>query len=232
VPVPAPSARSELAFIVALVAFVAFVYLGVTVSLGVPGGIDTDFRESLIAAFHGDPWPSATTALNLIGSLETQIVVSIGLVALFLGQRRLGPAIAIAATWLVAAFTGVLEGLLMRPAPPDAILDTAVGEAWSFPSGHVVRTVAFVAILAWIAASRSSWNRRTALALASGLIAGLVIGIARIATGSSWPTDVLGGLLLGSVAVLVFALAAEVAVSRRSPAGERPPPPSPLPDSA
>jgi membrane-associated phospholipid phosphatase len=229
--------RSELAFIVALTALVAFVYLGVTVSLAAPGAFDAGMRDTLMTALGGDPAQAVVEALNAIGSFEGGLVLTVALAGLLLGQRRPGPAGAVASTWLADGLSTVAKDLLQRPRPPGAVVDAALGESWSYPSGHVVRAMAIVAVLAWLASARWSWNQRTLLALGCALAAGFVMGIARIATGAHWPTDVLGGLLLGVVYVLFFALAAEAiaarqAVSRRSRAGERPPPPSPGPASA
>ena len=225
-------ARSELALVVALGALVAFVYVGVTVSLAAPGAFDASIRDTLMAGLGGDPAQAVMQLLDAVGSFEGGLLLTIGLAGLLLGLRRPGAAGAIASTWLADGLSSVAKELLQRPRPPGAVVDAALGDAWSYPSGHVVRAMAIVAVLAWLAASRWSWNQRTLLALASGLIAGFLMGIARIATGAHWPTDVLGGLLLGTVYVLLFALASEAIVSRRSPAGERPPPPSPGPASA
>jgi undecaprenyl-diphosphatase len=248
VPAPAPapaapaptSSRSELAFVAALAALVAFVYLGVSVSLAAPGGLDASLRDTLMTALTADPAQSVIEALNALGSFEGGLILTVGVCGLLLGLRRPGPAVAIGSVWLADGLSTLAKELLQRPRPPGAIVDAAAGDLWSYPSGHVVRAMALVAVLAWLATSRWTWNRRMLLALAGGLLAGFVMGIARIASGDHWPTDVLGGLLLGTVYVLLFALAAEAieataarrALSRRSSAGERPPPPSPGPASA
>ena len=118
----------------------------------------------------------------------------------------------------------------MRPRPPGALVESALNESWSYPSGHVVRAMAVVAILVWLATAGRPWTRRTLLALGGGLAAGLLMGVARVATGAHWPTDVVGGLLLAAVYVLVFAMVAELI--RPSRAAAHRPPPSPGPGSA
>jgi undecaprenyl-diphosphatase len=230
-------ARSELAFVAALAALVAFAYLGASVSLAAPGAFDSSLRDTLMTALAGDPAHADIDALNALGSFEGGLILTVGVCGLLLGLRRPGPALAIGSVWLADGFSSVVKELLQRPRPPGAIVDAVGGDLWSYPSGHVVRAMALVAVLAWLATSRWTWNRRTLLALAGGLLAGFGMGLARIATGAHWPTDVLGGLLLGTVYVLLFALAAEAigarrVLSRRGPAGGRPPPPSPGPASA
>jgi len=234
---PAAAARSEMAFVVALAALVAFAYLGVSVSLAAPGAFDSSLRDTLMTTLATEPAQAVIDTLNALGSFEGGLILTVGVCGLLLGLRRPGPAFAIGSVWLADGASTLVKELLQRPRPPGAIVDAAVGDLWSYPSGHVVRAMALVAVLAWLATSRWTWNRRTLLALAAGLLAGFVMGVARIATGAHWPTDVLGGLLLGTVYVLLFALAAEAlearrAVSRRARAGEHPPPPSPGPGSA
>jgi len=68
-------------------------------------------------------------------------------------------------------------------------------DSFAFPSGHVVRAVALVAVLAWILAPPPI---RLRLALVSAVLAGTVMGYARVAIGVHWPTDALGGALLGT----------------------------------
>ncbi|HEX8024867.1 MAG TPA: phosphatase PAP2 family protein [Candidatus Limnocylindrales bacterium] len=210
----------------------AFVYLGVNVSLDTPGPFDSGLRDTLMGNFGSGPIGSLLDALNTLGGLEVGAVLTIALAGLFLGLRRSGAAIAIASTWLAEGVSSIAKELLQRPRPTGALVDSALSETWSYPSGHVVRTTAVVAVLVWLALDdgRRDWLRRTLLGLAAGLAAGFVMGLARVATGAHWPTDVIGGLLLGAVYVLAFGAMAEEL--RRARARARRPPPSPGPGSA
>jgi len=234
-PQPPAGDRTELAFLGVLVVLVAFVYLGVTVSLAAPGPWDAGIRDWLMTAFSGDAPRAVLDVLNAIGSLEGGSILTIALAGLLLGLRRPGAAAAIASTWLAECASSLAKELLQRPRPPGASVESLLNESWSYPSGHVVRAVVVVAVLVWLATRGRSWNSRTLMALVAGLVAGVLMGIARIASGAHWPTDVLGGLLLGTAYVLLFAIAAATIAdrfTRRAPAGPHPPPPSPGPGSA
>jgi undecaprenyl-diphosphatase len=87
---------------------------------------------------------------------------------------------------------------VQRPRP-HVISRIMHGAGWySYPSGHAMLAplVFGLGIIAWAAPWPSPTLRRAALAIA-GLIA-LGIGYSRVYVGAHYPTDVIGGLLLGT----------------------------------
>ena len=71
--------------------------------------------------------------------------------------------------------------------------------AGSFPSGHVLNLTAGLGFV-WFLAFRllpESWFRTTVLWLLPIYL--VLLGLARISTGQHWPSDVLGGYLIGGV---------------------------------
>ncbi len=92
----------------------------------------------------------------------------------------------------VAAFA--LKALVGRSRPGQGPTDDLVATA-SFPSGHVVRvTVTLGVLLALIAWDHPRWRMPAVLVSVAFL---LVVGAARVASGEHWPSDVVGGYLLG-----------------------------------
>lgn len=114
------------------------------------------------------------------------------------------------AWWLALWLTGAcafgsalqqgLKAAIGRPRPvwPDPV-DSAHYAA--FPSGHAMTAVVVCGLLLWLlhrhGAGRAVW--RAALALAAVSVVG--VGLTRIWLGVHWPSDVLGGWLLGAMTV-------------------------------
>ncbi|GGV22787.1 phosphatase PAP2 family protein [Streptomyces griseoflavus] len=112
------------------------------------------------------------------------------------------------AGWLVltvAVATAVQQGLKAaldraRPVWPDPV-DSAHYAA--FPSGHAMTATVVCGLLLWLVHRHGPGRalRRAALAVAVVSVTG--VGLTRVWLGVHWPTDVLGGWLLGALVVTV-----------------------------
>ena len=151
-------------------------------------------------------------AINLLGNLLIWIplVVVIAIVTRRLRGLAVGLLVALTLASDTAAFAVKL--LVERERPESAAVNQFFGfDSFAFPSGHVVRAVALLAILAFIFAPRR-W--RLPIALAASIVTGAVMGYARVALGVHWPTDALGGFLLG---IAWFAVSAVLLLRRTDP---------------
>ncbi|MET9833070.1 phosphatase PAP2 family protein [Streptomyces sp. NPDC006385] len=113
---------------------------------------------------------------------------------------------------LASVIQQTLKAVIDRPRPvwPDPV-DSAHYAA--FPSGHAMTATVVCGVLLWLlrrhGAAPALW--RTAVAVA--VISVLGVGLTRVWLGVHWPTDVVGGWLLGA---LVAVLAVRVHARRQS----------------
>jgi undecaprenyl-diphosphatase len=123
-----------------------------------------------------------------------------------LARRSVRPFVAVLGALLLAQIASdTFKDLTDRPRPPvtDAALHAliAVPPNGSFPSGHAMLAAAVAAAL-W-------WSCRPA-SIALGAFA-IVIAFSRVWLGVHYPTDVIGGLVLGAVLGLLCAIATRTA---------------------
>ena len=187
--------------LVALAALLPFAVLAVWARFSTPASWEMD----AIAAFANQPGAVAAVVatLNAVGNLPVWAVV-IGLASVATGiLRGLKAAILVALTFASDLAAFCVKVLVERDRPDTAAVEQFFGvDNFSYPSGHTVRAAALIATLIWLFAPA---RYRLPLAIVGGAGAGAVMGFARVAMGVHWPTDAIGGTLLG---IAWFALTA------------------------
>ena len=153
-----------------------------------------------------------------VSSLGNKGAVWIALAVVLLAfpkYRRLGAVVACALVLDLVACNLVLKPLVARPRPCDinTALDYLIARphGWSFPSGHTAAS--FAAVFALRASGSPLW--KPALVLAAG------IAFSRLYLYVHWPTDVLGGILVGAAAGWAGARLADALRRRRERLGRR-----------
>ncbi len=185
---------------VAATALLACLGLGVLVSLDATRAFDDGVSAAILAG-HSSALGRLAATWETVGDLVPWVLISwLAALALFASGRRW------AALWFFAAITADGAAALIKlafalPRPPGGdLLDLFGGPSYAYPSGHVARTVVLLGLLAWVALREVPRLRRPFVApsIALVVVVGIALmGVARVGAGQHWPSDVLGGVLLG-----------------------------------
>jgi undecaprenyl-diphosphatase len=157
-------------------------------------------------------WTRAMQAVTFFGSSAVGLGLCLGCSAALLAYHARQDGALSGRTWLRSA---VPTAALLGSAPINFGLRYVIGrlrpgvtyiphhlpelshpfQRWSYPAGHAMTAIIVYGLLAhYLVHLRPAWRSWALASLALGLG---VIGFSRVYLGVHWPTDVLGGLLLG-----------------------------------
>ena len=191
---------------------VAFLALTIAVSAGAFSRLDLQVLHASESIW-SEPLHPLFQGIALLGGLELTTLLMVGL-GVYLLRGGFG-----ADVWALLAFVAAtaLEVMykvnLHHLGPPRTVahddgpsvtqLFTGSGPlANSFPSGHMVRAVIVYGLLAFVVRRLSSRPLLRNVAIPFATIVVLLVAFDRLYLDVHWESDVLGGLLLGAIALL------------------------------
>ena len=128
-------------------------------------------------------------------------ILALVLVVLFLWLKaRPLEALVVSAVGSLWAIDNVIVNLVDRPRPTADLVQTwGAGFGYSFPSGHAAAALAFYGLLALIVFVnvKDKVIRSLAVGFAFSMVA--LVSLSRVYLGAHWPSDVLGGYLMGAL---------------------------------
>ena len=192
-----------------------FVAVAFAVFSGLVGMGFFDRADSLVSAFFRRHWDAALhplfQAVAVLAGVEVTSLLTVAM-GVYLWRSGFLPEI-----WALAAFPAAIavetayKALLHHPGPPASVahadgpsltslFEHAVGQN-SYPSGHMTRAVVVYGLLAFMLYRLGPSRLQPWLAPAAAVLLAL-IAFDRLYLNVHWESDVLGGILLGALALL------------------------------
>jgi undecaprenyl-diphosphatase len=177
----------------------AGIALGLLVK-GAPGSLDLAVMRGIALPVRAAGLGPLALAITHFGDPGVRPVLIVLTGAFLLWRQRVkSELVLLGGTFASILLTALLKGQFGRVRPhivPWLDLPTNA----SFPSGHSSNTMAILLLFALL--SGGGWRTYVAVAVA------ILVGLTRIVLGVHWPSDVLGGWLIGAgVALTAFGLA-------------------------
>jgi membrane-associated phospholipid phosphatase len=170
-----------------------------------PGDLTLELH---IQAFDSSFVKQAMKVISQIGSDQMgAALVLIAVLLFFLVKNRRADSLMLVGAGLFSQVYQILKLLVERPRPsPDLVSVFQSDQSSSFPSGHATFFMAFFGTLFYFSSIyiRSQILKRVAQVTTVVFI--LLIGISRVYLGAHWPSDVVGGYLLGGLILAVLVL--------------------------
>lgn len=189
---------------------VAFIALTIAITAGVFKDLDVQVARAMHDAWQPSLHP-LFQAIAELGGLELTTLLMLGL-SLYLWRSGFGTDALVFVVFIAASAFEVFYKLnLYHPQPshslaqPDGpslseLLQGAAGN--SFPSGHMLRTVIVYGLLAFVIRRLSPSPVVRLIAVIAAILLIVVMAFDRLYLDVHWESDVVGGLLLGAIALL------------------------------
>lgn len=142
-------------------------------------------------------------SITLLG--EPVLIVSIGFAAMAYGWIKNMPYLTVGfgAAMIAYAIGGILKEFIHRSRPDTVYVTTMRFKSYSFPSAHAMGAILIYGLLAYLAYQHlpSPWNITIPVLLSIFIV---LVGLSRVYLGAHYPSDVVGGWLLGGLALLLI----------------------------
>lgn len=189
--------RFEIALLVATIVAGLFAWVARTV-----GYFTVDVELTRAIQSIEDPWVEMLfDALSWLGYPPQVAYIAIAtVVVLFLIGLRTEAVMLLISSAGGAGLWFWLEQFVDRPRPsPELVRVMTDLQSGSFPSGHVLNLMGIFGFLIYLAIVLLADRRWRAVVIVALVLPILLVGFARVYDGAHWPSDVLGGYLIGGI---------------------------------
>ena len=208
--------RSVVIVLFAAIAFtgvIALLNLGIRMASGdAVSNIDLSVA-SLMRETRNAPADEIMTVITMMGDTLVMLALALAMLGWLIWHKAYRAAWA-AGIVIVSAkvFELLLKAGIQRARPTE--LSYAGVDFFSFPSGHATMAAVIFGILAVLVShSMGRWGRALVYAICAVLV--VMIAYSRVYLGAHWLSDVVAGLLFGTVMMAAFGVAIEAIPPRR-----------------
>jgi membrane-associated phospholipid phosphatase len=208
---PAIEAPFTRRLVVLFVLVVAFVGLTLVVGAGWLGSLDHQVLLAM-SSIWSEPLHPWFQAIAELGGLEVTSILMIGLAVFLWRAGSAADALAVLSYFASVGLEVLYKMTLYHPGPPRSVehrdgpsfaeVLTEPANFNSFPSGHMVRTVVTYGLIAFVVRRLARWRIARELAIPIAVVIVAVMAFDRVYLDVHWESDVIGGLLLGAIALL------------------------------
>jgi undecaprenyl-diphosphatase len=193
------SVTSNTAYIWPILLLVLAIMLGIAVTLGIGKEVDRTLLKAI--AFRDGSTDgleiSVAQWITWAGDAAQRSLVMVGFACwLAWRKRRRAALVTLVAVSLAGVASSLLKEVFARPRPA-VVPHLDIVTNLSYPSGHAVNAMAVFLLGALLLA-----KTRRSLWIMLAILAAAVVGASRMALGVHYPSDVLGGWLLGAAFAL------------------------------
>jgi membrane-associated phospholipid phosphatase len=148
----------------------------------------------------GNRWTdSAMGFFSLLGKTRVLALVAVHVAAVLLLRRKALPAACTLATLVYWPLDLALKEVWDRSRPQHENLRPLVYlESHAFPSGHAMGSACVYGFLAYVAWTHLAPGRRRTLLVSFLCLLPVLVSLSRVYLAAHWPTDVLGGMVVGA----------------------------------
>ena len=146
------------------------------------------------------PWENIMEAVSTIGRGPHMVIMALTLFGWFLWRRQKAEYIVLGGALMGLTVNPLLKFLVDRPRPTeDLVMIWRDPAGAGFPSGHAATAMILFGLIYYLAPIMFPWKRAVSLLRLSSSMLILLICISRVYLGAHWPSDVIGGFLVGSI---------------------------------
>jgi undecaprenyl-diphosphatase len=198
-----------------MVAIAAIAVAFVAMTIAVTAGMFTSLDLQVAYAMHSiwqEPLHPLFEAIAELGGLELTTILSIALMLYLLRGGFRSDALVVLALVAGEALELLYKYNLHHPGPPRTLWHAdgpslssvllAAGPGNSFPSGHMMRAVIVYGLVAFVVRRLAHSSLARALAVPAAIVIIVLVAFDRLYLDVHWESDVIGGLLLGAIALL------------------------------